>query len=152
MKTDNTGKEKIVLGLKDFFEQEAAQYHIEMVFLYGSWASGYPRCDSDIDLGILFYSEVKSEDEIFSLITDISYELQGVLNREVNIISIFRDFRRPMLYYNAIVSGIPVFIKDYDKFLILKLEAIYQMEDFQIFGIPWQRQTAKKLIGELNHA
>ena len=123
-----------------------------MIFLYGSWAGGYPRCHSDVDLAILFSQEVDNEDEIFPLITNISYELQEDLGKEVNIISIFRDFRHPMLYYNAIILGIPLFIKDYDGFLSLKLEAIYQMEDFQIFGTYWQRQMAWRLMGGASYA
>ncbi len=144
-------REKIISKLRDFFKQKASQYHIEIAFLYGSWARGIPRPDSDLDLGILFSPEIDSS-EIFSLITDISYELERNSDREVNIIAIFRDFQHPMLYYNVIVLGIPIFIKDNDKFLELKLEAIHQMEDFQIFGIPWQREVAKKNLEEIINA
>lgn len=118
-----------------------------MSFLYGSWIEGFPHIDSDIDLAILFSEDFDSEEYTFSLITDISYRLQKILNREVNIISIYRDFRQPMLYYNAIVSGMPVFIKDEDKFLSLKLYAISQMEDFRILGIPWQIEIAGQVLG-----
>lgn len=145
-------RKKIILKLKDFFKQTAFQYHIEIVFLYGSWARGYPRTDSDIDIAILFSPEIDNKDKIFSLITDISYNLERNLNKEVNVLPIFEDFRRPMLYYNAIILGIPLFIKDSDKFLSLKLEAIYQMEDFQLFGIPWQQEIVKKNLKEITHA
>jgi len=140
------GKEKIISKLKDFFRVNFSRYYIDMVFLYGSRASGYPREDSDLDLAVVFSKEVHKEDEIFSLITEISYELEKDLNTEVNIISIHRDFRRPMLYYNAIVLGMPLFIKDKDNFLDLKMEAISQMEEFRIFGIPWQREVARKVL------
>ena len=53
-----------------------------------------------------------------------------------------------MLYYNAIILGIPLFVKDYDTFLSLKLEAIYQAEDFELFGVRWQQEIAKRLIKE----
>jgi len=144
-------REKKVSNLKDFFKRNASQYHIEIAFLYGSWATGKPRTNSDIDIGILFFPEIGTP-EIFSLITDISYELERDSDREVNIIALFRDFRHPMLYYNAIVLGMPIFIKDNDKFLELKIEAIYQMEDFEIFGIPWQKEIAKNNIKEITHA
>jgi predicted nucleotidyltransferase len=144
-------KEKKISKLKDFFKRNASQYHIDISFLYGSWATGEPGANSDIDIGILFSPEIDT-DEIFSLITDISYELEKDSDREVNIIALFRDFRHPMLYYNTIVLGMPIFIKDNDKFLELKLEAIYQMEDFQIFGIFWQQEIARKNIKEITHA
>ena len=57
-----------------------------------------------------------------------------------------------MLYYNAIILGSPLYIKDKDKFMQLKLESIYQMEDFQIFGVTWQRKVAQDIIKEISHA
>ncbi|PIU83064.1 MAG: hypothetical protein COS68_06010 [Elusimicrobia bacterium CG06_land_8_20_14_3_00_38_11] len=86
------------------------------------------------------------------MLTEITYKLTKELNKEVNIISIDRNFPHPMLYYNAIVLGIPVFTKDNDKYLYLKLEAIYQMEDFQIYGIRWQKEITAKLMEEITNA
>jgi uncharacterized protein (DUF697 family) len=57
-----------------------------------------------------------------------------------------------MLYYNAIILGSPLYIKDKDKFIQLKLKSIYQMEDFQIFGVTWQRKVAQDIIKEIIHA
>lgn len=136
----------ISLRLSNFFKQETVQYHLEMVFLYGSCASGQPRSDSDIDLAILFSDEIDNQDKIFSLLTEITYKLTQEFKKEVNIISISQDFNHPMLYYNAVVLGIPVYIKDYDKFLNFKLEAIHQMEDFQIYGVVWQKEIARKVL------
>lgn len=144
-------KEKIILKLKDYFKQKASWYRIEMAFLYGSWARGYPHHDSDLDLALLFSSQIKTEESLFDLITQISYELSKDLGREVNIIPIYRDFPHPMLYYNAIILGSPLYIKDKDKFMQLKLESIYQMEDFQIFGVAWQRKVAQDIIKEIAH-
>lgn len=137
-------REKIISKLKEFFARNASLYDVEMVFLYGSWASGFPREDSDIDLAVVFSSKIDSDEQKFSLITEISYNLISKLGLDVNIISIYEDFRHPMLYYNAIVMGIPVFIKSEGRLFDLKMEAICQMEDFAIFGIPWQLEIAKR--------
>ena len=145
-------KEKIILELKDYFKKKASGYHIETAFLYGSWAKGYPHHDSDLDLALLFSSQIRSEESFFKLITQISYELSKDLGREVNIIPIYSDFSHPMLYYNAIILGIPLYIKNKDKFIKLILESIYQMEDFHIFGIAWQRKVAQDTIKEITHA
>ncbi len=145
-------REKIILKLKDYFKQKASVYYIEIAFLYGSWARGYPHHDSDLDLALLFSSQINTEESLFALVTQISYELSKDLGREVNIIPIYRDFPHPMLYYNAIILGRPLYIKDKDKFLQLKLESIYQMEDFQIFALPWQRKVAQVIIKEIIHA
>ena len=136
----------LTLKLKDFFKKRASEYHVDMAFLYGSRASGYPREDSDIDLAIVFSSQIQAENALFSLITDIAYQLQKIIKIEVNIIPVHRDFRKPMLYYNVIVTGIPVFIKENESFLNLRLEAVRQMEDFSIFGIPWQLEAARRTL------
>ena len=140
-------KKRIISKLKTFLKANSSYYRIDMTFLYGSWIGGFPHIDSDIDLAILFSENFDSEEYVISLITDISYKLQKLLNREVNIISIYRDFRQPMLYYNAIISGMPVFIKNENRFLSLKLDTISQMEDFRILGIPWQIEIAGQFLG-----
>lgn len=153
-KTLKMQREKFVLKLKDYFKQKAPEYYIEMAFLYGSWATGYPHQDSDIDLAILFSPYLKDEDSLFELINSISYELSMEIGKEVNIIPIKEDFLHPMLYYNAIILGIPLYIKDkdMDNLVKLKWEAIRQMEDFNIFGISWQREVAQNILKEITHA
>jgi hypothetical protein len=70
----------------------------------------------------------------------------------VNVIPIFSDFRKPMLYYNAIVRGIPVFIKDYSRYVQWVNEALHQMEDFGIFGRQWQIALTRNNLEEIRHA
>ena len=142
-------KDFIVSKLTAFFLGKAAQFDIAMVFLYGSFAGGYPKAESDIDLGILFDSDIKDHFKIHSMVTDISYQLTMELKKEVNIVNIDPDFDHPMLYYNIIISGIPLYVKDDDRFLNLKLEALYQMEDFQLFGAKWQKDVAGALLKEV---
>lgn len=148
----NKNRKKIIAYLKEFFKEKAQNYEIEMVFLYGSWARGTPRQDSDLDIAILFSRKDLSEQISFQYITDISLALSQGLVLEVNIILIHRDFHLPMLYYNAIILGVPVFIKDVTDFINLKNMAIAQMEDFSIFGRRWQLELARKNLEELEHA
>jgi len=144
-------KEAIVNCLKNFFNKKAQQYGLEMAFLYGSWARGFPKENSDVDIAIVFTKENASDDELFRYLNDMSLSLSKELGREVNSIAIQSDFNKPMLYYNAIVLGIPVFIKDSDKYLRLRNEAVSQMEDFSLFGIDWQVRITRKNLEELKH-
>ncbi len=137
--------------MENYFKETADTYRIEMAFLYGSWARGYPKETSDVDIAIVF-SETDTEDKVFEKITDITLSLMGRIKLEVNIIPIFLDFRKPMLYYNATVLGVPVFIGDQNRYAALLNEAIFQMEDFSIFGTKWQLEIAEKNIKELIHA
>ena len=122
-----------------------------MAFLYGSQAGGYPRGDSDVDVAVLFLPNQENEDVIFKRVTEISLSLSGILGKDVNLLVLDRDFKRPMLQYNAIVLGIPVFIRGFDSYIGLYLEALYQMEDFSLFGIEWQLTISeRRLKGDFN--
>lgn len=145
-----TGKH-ILEKLESFFGNFAVDYGIDMAFLYGSWAGGNPREDSDVDVAVWFYSDALPVDEVFDRITDLSTKLSHVLEKEVNVLVLIRDFPSPMLQYNAIVLGIPVFIKQFDRYVSLRMEAIFQMEDFSIFGRGWQLEVAeRRLQGEFH--
>ncbi len=145
-------RDDLIKKLKDFFNKNADFYDIDMAFLYGSWAKGFPKETSDVDIAVYFYPEKDSEDEEFNRITDISLQLSEIIRKEINIISIRTDFRKPMLYYNAIALGQPIYIKNTERYISLKNEVIYQMEDFSIFGINWQLIAANKNIRRLINA
>ena len=133
-------------------KKNASLYELEIVFLYGSWAKGFPRHDSDTDIAIVFSEEPSSDDESFKRITDISLSLSVELNREVNVIQIYKDFRKPMLYYNAIIFGLMVYVKEQNKYIQIKNDAIYHMEDYSIFGVDWQYEVATRNLEALRHA
>jgi predicted nucleotidyltransferase len=145
-------REEIINKLRQFFEEKALHYGLELVFLYGSWARGFPKEESDIDIAVVFSEGPISDDELFRAINDISLSSSEDLGRDVNIVILRPDFREPMLYYNAIILGIPVFVKNAETYINIKNEAIYHMEDFSLFGIDWQLRNAKKNLEDLEHA
>ncbi len=145
-------RNKIIQLLKDYFSRNSSLYHIEIAFLYGSWSRGLPHKDSDIDLALLFSEPAENEEIIFESINNISFDLSIKMGKEVNIIDIKEGFPYPMLYYNAIIFGTPIYVNNNDLLISLRLEAIRQMEDFKVFGIPWQQEVAQKLLKEMTHA
>ena len=138
--------------LKSYFEQNSSNLGIEMAFLFGSWARGIPREDSDIDIAVVFSEEYVSEEEVFNRLTDMSVSLSKELQCDPNMIQIEKDFRKPLLYYNAIALGLLFFVKDFTKYVRLKNEALYQMEDYSMFGIGWQYRVTEKNLEALKHA
>jgi predicted nucleotidyltransferase len=135
----------LVSALKKFFRQEAEGVGLEAAFLFGSRARGVARKDSDVDVAVLFTNlEGLSDDDVFQRLTALTLKLTKSLDIETNVMPIYPDFRKPMLYYNAIVIGVPLFVKRPEYHAWLRLEAIRQMEDFQIFGTGWQIQAARK--------
>ena len=145
-------RESLMEALREYFQRKGTKLGVDVAFLYGSWASGFPRLESDIDIAILFENEQASEDLIFEWLNEISLHLTKSLGSEVNAIPIFSDFRKPMLYYNAVVKGIPVFIKDYSRYVQWVNEALHQMEDFGIFGRQWQIALTRSNLEESKHA
>jgi len=145
-------REEIINKLKKFFRENAKNYNIEMAFLFGSWARGFPMKNSDIDIAIIFSKELEYSNKLFDYIIEISLILTKKLSQEVNIIHIQRSLNRPMLYYNAIVLGIPIYIKEKQSYIKIRNEAIFQMEDFSLFGIPWQIKLIKKNLKEIENA
>lgn len=141
----------IILALKDYFQCKADLYDIEMAFLYGSWACGYQKKGSDIDVAVLFSHEMNKE-AIFNSLNAISIDLTSLLRHETNVLYIDRELSKPMLYYNAIAHGISIFTKDFTRYVDIRLKAISQMEDFSIFGIRWQSEVARKRLESLKNA
>jgi len=145
-------KEEIIKRLRGYFDRNARRYDLEMVFLYGSWARGFPTNDSDVDIAVIFLDEPSSDDESFRKITNISLTLSSELGREVNVIQVYKDFRKPMLYYNAIILGLPVYIQEQGKYIRIKNDALYHMEDYSIFGTNWQYEVTAKNLEAIRRA
>ena len=145
-------RKEIINRLRNYFDRNAGRYKLEMVFLYGSWARGFPRYDSDVDIAVLFSDEPSSDDESFRKMTDMSLALSEELGREVNVLQVYKDFRKPMLYYNAILLGLPVYIRDQGQYIQIKNDALYHMEDYSIFGMDWQYEVATKNLEAIRHA
>lgn len=144
-------EERLVSFLKNYFEEKEDTYGIEMAFLFGSWAGGRPHKDSDIDVAVTFTNELEDNDA-FERISDISLELTGLLKHTTDVIYIDHDLTKPVLYYNAIVCGELVFTRDFTRYVNLRLRAIHQMEDFQLFGRGWQKEIVRKRMEALLHA
>lgn len=130
---------------KTYFQKRAKALSIEAVFLFGSFAHGFAKATSDIDIAVVF-SEDKKREDIFQILTDLSHDLSSLTGKNVDVIWIDKDFSKPMLFYNAIVHGALVFIADKDKYTPLILRAVEEMEDFSMFGRQWQIETAEKLL------
>ena len=144
-------RDKIIHILKDYFQRRADFFNIDLAFLYGSYASGHPVEESDIDVAV-FSSKELDEDMAFDIVSSISLELTEQLKKETNVLYIGAELSKQMLHYNAIVHGIPVFIKDFEQYVDLRIKAISMMEDFSQFGTKWQAEIARRRLEALNRA
>lgn len=140
---------KTVERLKEYFKANAVEYKITTAFLFGSYASAAEKKESDIDLAVALADEVESDrDAVFTIITNIAYDLSRICGREVDVIVIDREFSKPMLFYNAIIYGTLLFAADREDHISLVLRALEEMEDFSIFGTKWQLEAAEKSLAK----
>ena len=111
--------------LVKYFNEKAQSCHVDMAFLFGSYARGKPKNKSDIDIAVVL--RVLGREKISELTSKIAVDISQLTKKEVDVIPIYRDFRKPMLYYNAIVLGRKLFVKDRAEFWQLYREALYHM-------------------------
>lgn len=120
-----------------------------MAFLYGSAAAGMLKDESDIDVAILFDSV--SGRDAFDLVSGLETELTIILKRDTEILVLDREKVRPLLFFNAVVHGIPVYFRDFTRLVDLKNEALGLKEDWELFGTSWQADLAAKKIEGWKH-
>lgn len=139
--------EKIKEKLKDYFTLKADELGVEAAFLFGSFAHGFEKKESDVDIAVVLNERVgKNRETAFEVITELSFRISVLIGKEAQVILVDKDFSKPMLFYNAIVHGIPVYISNKDKHISLVLRALEEMEAFSLFGTKWQIELAEKRL------
>lgn len=137
----------IIDTFKTYFKSHAESYGIKLAFIYGSYAHHNETRQSDIDIAIVFNKDpAKNKKRLLEIITDISIATGRLTGKDVEIIHIDDDFSKPMLYYNAIVHGKPLFVSDVNCQIDYVLRAIHEMEDFSRLGTQWQVEVANKRL------
>ncbi|MFZ3114432.1 MAG: nucleotidyltransferase domain-containing protein [Syntrophales bacterium] len=148
---DLTPMTDLTRKIEDFFRREAQGFRVRAAVLYGSRVAGFPRADSDVDVAVLFEDE-PDDDAAYRRLMEMSLRLSDLTGREVNILLIDSGFSKPMLYYNAIVQGVPVYRKREEDIIRLRKRAIDEMEDFSVFGLHWQAEIARRNLEALKNA
>lgn len=98
--------DKSIEGFKKYFKDNAFKYGVETAFLFGSYAFGFEKKESDIDIAVTLNDAVESDRDItFDVIINLSYELSRISDREVSVIFIDKEFSKPILFYNAVIYG-----------------------------------------------
>lgn len=141
--------EHLLESLKGYFEKNAERHGVDLAFLYGSRAGGHPREDSDIDVAVML-ADALTEETAFDVVSIISMELTTLLKAEINVLHIDRNTSKPMLYYNAIVHAIPLYMSNFTHYADVRNYAIYQMEDFSIFGTKWQEEVVGRRLERMS--
>ena len=90
-------REKIIEKLKEFFQQNAENFKISLALLFGSWAQGVSRKDSDVDIAVFFEERKVDEEEKRALVRKITASLEEKIKREVSVLIIDPALSKPMI-------------------------------------------------------
>lgn len=142
---------RVVTTAEEFFRQEGERLGVETAFVFGSRLGEATRADSDVDVAVVFAEDTEPE-STFDRANDIALHLGRRLGADVDVVVLDPAFSRPMLAYNAVVRGIPVFVRDRESYLAFRNEAMRQMEDFSLFGVEWQLEVARTALEHPGHA
>ncbi|MBI5700454.1 nucleotidyltransferase domain-containing protein [Candidatus Saganbacteria bacterium] len=137
---------EVLSKLKKYFKKNSERCGINSAFLFGSFARGFVKKESDIDIAVVFPNGAMSDKETADMAADIATDLELETHKQVDVIPIYNDFRKPFLYYNAIVLGVPLYMKNRELYSGLYNAALFNMEDFNLFGGRLQLEAAKNIL------
>jgi len=114
-------KNRVIKTLEEYFEKRE---DVIMAFLFGSFSKGIEGKTSDVDIAIYF----KDEKDKMKIWCDI----ERLLKKEVDVVVLNRSF--PIVGWEAI-RGIPLSIKDREKYLDYLLSVSWEAEDLIDFNL-----------------
>jgi predicted nucleotidyltransferase len=115
---------------------------ITMAFLFGSYAKGNPRTDSDIDIALYMKEPYQTK-----WLQDIWGQIESISGKEVDLIILNHA---PATICWSAIRGIKLTIKDQKQYLEYMLNCSREAEDFQefIFDL-WQLRLHYKEAGNV---
>lgn len=128
---------EITKGQKLKIAQIAKKFQLKLIVIFGSFASGKNRKDSDLDIAVLGLREISFNDQIslinqFSLIFNKNVDL-SVLNK-ANPLLLFQASKNPILLYGS-----------REDFLKFKLYAFNVYNDYSPY-FEMEKNLNKKII------
>lgn len=79
---------KINKQIKEFTKKVIKQFPVRKIVLYGSYANGFPRKDSDIDIGIFLENNdadyLMTATKLYRICQDIDPRIEPILLDETN--------------------------------------------------------------------
>ncbi len=108
--------------MKDKITQIAKKYHLEMMILFGSMATGRAHQNSDADIAIIKNRKMTSRQE-----TMLNIELQRIMGKEIDLVDIADA--GPLLLGQISRDG-KLLYGDKDKFIAAKMYFKKQLIDF----------------------
>lgn len=133
--------ERLIKSIQEYFTH---QEDVTTVYLFGSFAQGRERPTSDVDIAVLFSSDLDSYAALLRQL-DLANELESLLKRSVDVINL--EAVKPILIHQILLNKRLIVDKDLNR--RVKFEVEHRREYFDL--LPFYRlyhEQALKRLGE----
>jgi predicted nucleotidyltransferase len=125
---------------KERLENLCQKYHIQLLILHGSYATGNAASKSDIDIGILGQEKFDSNNKI-----DILDDFSEVFGDKFD--PVFLNGAEPLISYQAAIHGKPLYEATRGVFQCFRLLAVAKYMDSKKFR-DMEKLYLKRAIGK----
>lgn len=108
--------------IKSFFKDRR---NVQLVFLFGSYASKQMKTSSDVDIGVLF-NKIPSVYEM----NELKENLSGIVKRDIDLVAL--NNASPIIKMQVIKKGIMVFQRYINDYSMFYGDTVNQYEDLKI--------------------
>ena len=128
---------EIINSQKSEIKKIAKKFNLKLVFIFGSFAAGKNREDSDLDIAVLGLKKISFEEQI-----DLNNEFSVIFNKNVDL-SILNS-ANPLLLFQASKNAILIY-GSYEEFMKFKLYAFNVYNDYAPY-FEMEKVLNKKII------
>ena len=112
------------------------------VYLFGSYAHGSPRPNSDIDLGLLFDTEDRNV--IADKLESYNNALARMLRKQIHLTGL--NAASPLLLKQVLSKGRCILANEPKKHALFQMAALGKIADFGIYKSKFEQEFARKLV------
>ena len=134
---------ELVERLSKLFGGFVDRYMVRYALLFGSWAYGYVRGYSDVDVAVKFVGGLPYE-EYLMYAGGLSDELSMELGRDVDVVPI--NIADTILRYEVFSRHIPIYVVDEDEYVDDMVNSIDEYLDFKGFFDRMYRDIVDRII------
>lgn len=107
--------------IKSFFKDK---HNVQLVFLFGSYASKQMKTSSDVDIGVLFEKKPS-----FHELNDLKENLSEVLKKDIDLVAL--NNASPIIKMQVIKKGILVFQRFKNDYSMFYGDTVNQYDDLK---------------------
>ena len=116
---------------------------IKLAYLFGSEARGNAYQESDVDIAVLFYKNVKKEDYLLKEGKLIEIFSALFPDKEINIVNL--DIASPLLKQSVVLEGKPLYIKNKLDQIFFQIQTLREYEEYNYLSCIYNQALDLKI-------